>query len=63
MSHGAQRIIPLDGLRGVAVLLVLLAHTAIQLPLTHARFSALAFGAMGVRLFFVLSGFLITGIV
>src|SRR5207245_9386686 len=58
----------LDGLRGVAVLLVLLIH-AIWGPLRPATASidvvvrAVAYaGWMGVDLFFVLSGFLITGI-
>lgn len=44
----------LDGLRGVAILLVLLAHTG-------APWFSLT-GAIGVTLFFVLSGFLITGL-
>jgi peptidoglycan/LPS O-acetylase OafA/YrhL len=46
----------LDGLRALAVFAVLLAHT---MPWLHERFDL---GAAGVRLFYVLSGFLITGI-
>jgi len=45
----------LDGVRGVAIAAVLLAHYT---PVTRYG----EFGVMGVQLFFVLSGFLITGI-
>lgn len=46
-----RRIPALDGIRGVAILLVIAVH--------GWGFSA---GALGVDLFFVLSGFLITGL-
>lgn len=52
-----MRIKELDGLRGVAVLAVILHHYFSWLPITGA-----AFGGLGVNLFFVLSGFLITSI-
>ncbi len=57
----------LDGLRGIAILLVMLNH-AIGLPLVHyggARSilsNMVASTGYGVQLFFVLSGFLISGI-
>jgi peptidoglycan/LPS O-acetylase OafA/YrhL len=56
----------LDGVRGLAILLVLLYHfvgqTAATNRLEAAVTWALGYGFLGVDLFFVLSGFLITGI-
>src|SRR5262249_44746682 len=56
----------LDGLRAVAVLLVLWAHVAPDLPGYPAALAAARAlidpGSLGVDLFFVLSGFLITRI-
>ena len=55
----------LDGIRGIAILLVLLHHAAIIDPQAPADMSALflvLLGWAGVDVFFVLSGFLITGI-
>ncbi len=49
-----MRVNPLDGIRGLAVLLVIVGHAA------HPQSQPLA--AAGVTLFFVLSGYLITGI-
>jgi peptidoglycan/LPS O-acetylase OafA/YrhL len=49
----------LDGVRGVAVLLVVLVHT---LPFFSFIGNAWSGGAFGVDLFFVLSGFLITSL-
>lgn len=52
-----MRIKELDGLRGVAVLAVISEHYLAWLPEMGSRY-----GWLGVDLFFVLSGFLITGI-
>jgi peptidoglycan/LPS O-acetylase OafA/YrhL len=57
-------IAPLDGLRGLAVLLVLVFHLSWTFPETtpvlHAVHAAQGIGWVGVDLFFVLSGYLIT---
>jgi peptidoglycan/LPS O-acetylase OafA/YrhL len=57
---------PLDGVRGLAVLMVMLFHFSRELNQDdfsqRLLFKLLAFGGSGVDLFFVLSGFLITGI-
>jgi len=59
-------ILPLDGVRGLAVLMVMLFHFSHELNLhdfsQRQLFKLFAFGGSGVDLFFVLSGFLITGI-
>jgi len=66
----AGHIPALDGLRGVAILLVLVLHFAPYAPGLHSPTVLLdrlylrvsGIGWMGVDLFFVLSGYLITGI-
>jgi peptidoglycan/LPS O-acetylase OafA/YrhL len=59
------RIPALDGVRGLAIAMVVIMHTTVIAPL-NARCAAVEAighaGWMGVDLFFVLSGFLITGI-
>ena len=57
------RVFGLDFLRATAILLVLVAHaTFMFLPLTHDLQAWWMLGQLGVELFFVLSGFLIGGI-
>src|SRR5258706_4512290 len=63
----AGHIPALDGLRGVAILLVMLCHFLGLLKTGNHRLDSLlhlgfGHGWVGVNLFFVLSGFLITGI-
>lgn len=70
MSHppaagAAARIAPLDGLRAVSILLVIAHHlmgTAGAPLFIGTITSAIDAGALGVRVFFVISGFLITGL-
>lgn len=65
----ARRIPSLDGLRGLAILAVIVFHAALGLDIERARdpvervyLQIARAGWTGVDLFFVLSGFLITGI-
>lgn len=68
-APSGTRILALDGIRGLAALLVLF-HHAFHIPLVQGEMSGLTRlvseitkgGWLGVDLFFVLSGFLITGI-
>jgi peptidoglycan/LPS O-acetylase OafA/YrhL len=53
----------LDGIRGLAIALVLFSHSVIYDEFTAFRSAGLAAGSAGVTLFFVLSGFLITTLV
>ena len=60
-SAGLSHIPQLDGIRGLAIIMVILAHSGeILKDVGFSRF--LPIGRMGVDLFFVLSGFLITRI-
>lgn len=65
LSDSSRHIPELDAVRGLAILLVLLSHAEAILPLPaplRPLSSVLFLGWTGVDLFFVLSGFLITGI-
>lgn len=55
------KIPQLDGIRGVAILLVIMLHASDKYPSLHLK-PLFGNGWMGVDLFFVLSGLLITGI-
>jgi peptidoglycan/LPS O-acetylase OafA/YrhL len=63
--HAAERMqrrIPqLDALRGLAILVVIMHNISLKYPVFHSQ-QLFSNGWMGVDLFFVLSGFLITGI-
>ena len=56
-----SRLPELDGLRALAILLVLLSHHLASVPIAPFRY-VIEMGWVGVDLFFVLSGFLIGGI-
>src|SRR5580658_4061441 len=56
-----QKIPQLDGVRGIAILIVILHNSLYKFPSLPLQ-SLFSYGWMGVDLFFVLSGFLITGI-
>ena len=62
----AGRIPELDGLRGLAIFMVLICHYFVPVGAEHSWFVRFGYvthlGTNGVDLFFVLSGFLIGGI-
>lgn len=58
MPPSSSRIPSLDGVRTISIALVVLSHIFIALKI-HEPFSL---GNLGVRIFFVISGFLITGL-
>jgi peptidoglycan/LPS O-acetylase OafA/YrhL len=66
MGAVGRHLPALDGVRGLAILMVLLFHFVAQTTATNPFEAAvngiLSYGLLGVDLFFVLSGFLITGI-
>lgn len=66
MNHRpvAARIPSLDGLRAISIVLVLFSHMAGTrgFPISAAAANPWALGSFGVTVFFVISGFLITGL-
>lgn len=56
------RIPELDGIRGISILLVMVVHFGVFSCPSGAVTQVIAFGWIGVNVFFGLSGFLITGI-
>jgi peptidoglycan/LPS O-acetylase OafA/YrhL len=63
-SPSAERIPSLDGLRAISIALVLVSHLAGTggFPISAATMNPWALGSLGVTVFFVISGFLITGL-
>jgi peptidoglycan/LPS O-acetylase OafA/YrhL len=63
-QSGSDRIPSLDGLRALSILLVLLAHVSgtTGFPIPMHVMETFDIGNMGVRVFFVISGYLITGL-
>ena len=61
-KKSGTRISELDGLRGIAILLVLAFHFTPHTGPLHSMVHVFQLGWTGVDLFFVLSGYLITGI-
>jgi peptidoglycan/LPS O-acetylase OafA/YrhL len=62
VAGGSARVSELDGLRGIAILLVLVFHFTPASGFLHPLAHVFQVGWIGVDLFFVLSGYLITGI-
>src|SRR5215475_15379273 len=60
--HVSHRFKSLDGLRALSIFLVMLAHSKRSIGGFWRSFLTLDSGNLGVRVFFVISGFLITGL-
>jgi peptidoglycan/LPS O-acetylase OafA/YrhL len=61
-APGKGHVPGLDGVRGLALAFVLLSHSIIYDEYTTSFGIGFSFGSAGVTIFFVLSGFLITGV-
>ncbi|GAC1303923.1 MAG: hypothetical protein NVSMB19_14320 [Vulcanimicrobiaceae bacterium] len=63
-AYPARRIVALDGVRAVAIVLVLIDHEILSRSSARAWLASFAdaTGSLGVNIFFVLSGFLITSL-
>jgi len=59
LSRQPNRLASLDGLRGLAVLFVLLSHASKHFPVIHPAFNFRGAGKFGVYLFFLLSAYLL----
>ncbi|MEX0687039.1 MAG: acyltransferase [Pirellulales bacterium] len=58
-TRAPSRLAALDGLRGLAVLFVLLSHASKHFPVLHPMFNFRGAGKFGVYLFFLLSAYLL----
>jgi peptidoglycan/LPS O-acetylase OafA/YrhL len=61
MKESTARFGPLDGVRGIAVLIVFLSHTSGRGMYVHPQLNFTGIGHVGVYLFFCLSAFLLAG--
>src|SRR4051812_40435854 len=60
ISRPSGRLPSLDGLRAISISLVLLGHGAASMGISQYVSAAGDLGLFGVRVFFIISGFLIT---
>lgn len=60
MTNQIRRIASLDGLRAIAIILVLIFHASESQGFPHWMTLPSLYGGFGVRIFFVISGYLIT---
>jgi peptidoglycan/LPS O-acetylase OafA/YrhL len=58
--HSGRHLPSLDGLRAISIGLVLVYHVMVSQTVSWGRYFVLFNGALGVRIFFCISGFIIT---